>query len=119
VLILTLNTFYASLRSATTDLMRSVLTVVLLTLTAFACKKAEPQEYEAVITAQDFTFCGGCGGWIVHVLQNNDTTMYRADVPPPFDKPKQQVLIRYEKDEIDGLKTAGRWIKLKSIRKRE
>jgi hypothetical protein len=116
VLIPTLNTFYASLRSATTDIMRSVVTIVLLTLTAFACKKAEPQEYEAVITAQDFTFCGG---WIVHVLQNNDTTMYRADVPPPFDKPKQQVLIRYEKDETDGLKTAGRWIKLKSIRRRE
>ena len=99
--------------------MRSVLTILFLTLIAVACKKAEPQEHEAVITGRDFTFCGGCGGWFVHIVENKDTTIYRADIAPPFDKPMQPVFIRYEKDESDGNKTAGRWIIIKSIRQRE
>ncbi len=77
------------------------------------CQPVAPEQ-AAVIKGQDFTLCGACGGWLVQV----DTLFFRADVPAEFAKPATPVWIRFEKDESDGLKLAGHWIKIHAIRRR-
>ncbi|WP_114461258.1 hypothetical protein [Runella aurantiaca] len=91
--------------------MRSL--IFLFFLFMAACQPIAPEQ-AAVITGRDFTFCGACGGWFVLV----DTLTFRAEVPAEFAKPTTPVWIRYEKDESDGLKKAGHWIHIKSIRSR-
>lgn len=98
--------------------MRYVIFLLLL-IAALGCQKEVGPEHAAVVSGRDFAFCGACGGWIVYVVEGTDSTMYRADIPAPFDKNNTPVLIRYERDLSDGLKDAGRWIKIHSIRSRK
>lgn len=87
---------------------------ITLLLNLPGCKQPEPMEHAAVITGQDFTFCGSCGGWIVQV----DSARYRADVEAPFNRNSKKVWIQFKNDESDGLKIQGRWIIISSIRNR-
>ena len=99
--------------------MRYVLCLLLLAGT-FACQKDRVgPERAAVVSGQDGTLCGGCGGWFVDIVEGADTARYRADVPSPFNQAGTPVWIRYERDLSDGLKEYGRWIKIRSIRSRE
>lgn len=91
---------------------------LLLLAGALACQKNVGPEHAAVVAGRDFTMCGACGGWIVYVVEGADTTMYRADVPAPYDQNATPVWLRYERDLSDGLKEHGRWIKIHSIRGR-
>lgn len=91
--------------------MRHLLIVMLLFIAG--CQPIAPEQ-ATVITGRDFTFCGACGGWFIRI----DTLNFRAEVPAEFAKPTTPVWIRYEKDESNGLKKAGHWIHLKSIRSR-
>ncbi|MGV3558999.1 MAG: hypothetical protein ACO1O2_12650 [Larkinella arboricola] len=88
----------------------------MLLFSAASCEDIDPEDHEqaAVVTGQDNTFCGSCGGWFIEV----EGTRYRADVPTTFACPATRVWIQYELDESDGLKKMGKWIKIQSIRRR-
>jgi hypothetical protein len=89
--------------------------IVILVASLLGCSEVEPKERDAVIMHVDYTMCGACGGWFVQV----DSARYRANVVAPYDKEYTPVWIRFKKDESDGLKVAGRWINITSIRNRE
>jgi hypothetical protein len=77
-------------------------------------KEVDAQEKAAVVAVQDFTMCGGCGGWVVNV----DNASFRAELPAEFTRPDTAVWLRYEKDESSEQKKAGNWIRILSIRER-
>lgn len=77
-------------------------------------RDVEPAEKAALVAVQDFTKCGGCGGWVVNV----DNGSFRAELPAQFTKPSTPVWLRYEKDESSEVKKAGNWISILSIRER-
>ena len=90
------------------------LSLFLFFLVTTGCQQLLPEEKAAIILEQDFTFCGGCGGWFVNI----DSTRYRADVSPPYNMKNTPVWIRYEEDHSNGTKTYGKWIRITSIRNR-
>lgn len=98
----------------TTLLIRYLLLLVVL-LATINCQQVEPEEKAATILEQDFTFCGGCGGWFIAI----DSARYRADVLVPYNIKNNPVLIRFREDHSDGTKTYGKWIKITSIRSRQ
>ncbi|WP_342089385.1 hypothetical protein [Dyadobacter sp. OTU695] len=90
------------------------LAYLLLIYCSFGCGSVQPEEKAAYIGRADPLFCGWCGGWYVTV----DSTMYRANLPVPYNAGNQNVWIRFEKDESDGAKKQGNWINISSIRPR-
>ncbi|MEO6287597.1 MAG: hypothetical protein ABIN80_16320 [Dyadobacter sp.] len=93
----------------------SFYTFLSASLLLVGCKnEVKLPEKTAVIAHMDFTFCGYCGGWFVYI----DSTMHRADIPAPFNKENNKVLIRYEEDQRPGYNDA-RWITIKSIRQKK
>ncbi len=95
--------------------MRRLLIMFGLVFFILSCRKEiEPQEKAALVDVQDFTKCGGCGGWMVKV----DGQTFRAELSAQFTKPNTAVWLRYERDEGSGVKKAGNWIKVLTIRER-
>lgn len=90
------------------------LPLLLFFIAIASCQQVQPEEKAAIILEQDFTFCGGCGGWLIDI----DSTRYRADVPPPYNTKNTPVWVRYEEDHSDGTRTYGKWLKITSIRSR-
>ena len=88
--------------------------ILLVLFSTICCQSIKPEEKPATILGKDFTFCGGCGGWIIAV----DSGRYRADLLAPFDKENTPVWIRFEEDQRDGTRKNGRWINIISIRNR-
>lgn len=86
-----------------------------LLISMLSChKEVDTQERAALVAVQDFTSCGGCGGWVVNV----DNANFRADLPAEYTRPNTPVWLRYEKDDSSEQKKAGNWIKIRSIRER-
>lgn len=95
-------------------MLRFLSLIGLLLFTLSCHKEVDTQEKAALVAVQDFTTCGGCGGWVVKV----DNGTFRAELPAEFTRPDTPVWLRYEKDESSELKKAGNWIKILSIRER-
>ncbi|REA60877.1 hypothetical protein DSL64_13315 [Dyadobacter luteus] len=98
--------------------MRNNIILTLLVFSILACRTPDTKEHAAVIGQIDHTKCNYCGGQFVYVINNNDTTEYRAQLTPPFNQLEQKVFIRYKIDTSDGLKELGGLIIISSIRNR-
>lgn len=95
--------------------MQRLLILTGLLFSILSChKELELQEKAALIAVQDFTMCGGCGGWAIKV----DDQTFRSELPAQFTKPNTPVWLRYKRDESSDVKKAGNWITIITIRER-
>lgn len=93
--------------------MKKAIGVLVLMSSLMSCHEVQPSEISATVLRVDPTMCGLCGGWFVRV----DSTIYRADIPTPYNKVNNPIWIRYRIDERPNFKEMG-WIKVESVRQR-